>query len=384
MTDGRLITTRERRSRLGVRHGLAKRAATVEEAAASVVALHGTDPATVFLSVGARLSAPGPGPVERALYEDRTLVRMTGMRRTLFVVPRALVPVLHHSSALAIAVKERRNLLKQTGMTEGWLAETERLLLAALAELGMATGAQLAETVPRLRERFVYGAGTAYETSQTVGSRMLYLMGMQGQIVRHGRPGGTWISGQHQWAASPALQPLDVREAQASLVRLWLAAFGPGTEADVKWWTGWTLGDVRKALASVSAVPVRLDEGVGYVLPSDVEPAREAQPWAALLPALDPTPMGWQGRDWYLPSSLRAQLFDRSGNVGPTIWWDGEVVGGWGQRPDGEVVTRLLTDVGAEAGAAIAAEASSLAGWLDGVRVTPRFRTPLERELSSP
>lgn len=383
MTDGRLITTAERRARLGIRHALAKRAATVEEAAQAVVALHGTDPATVFLSVGARISSPGPDPVERALYEDRTLVRMTGMRRTVFVVPRALAPVLHHSSALAIAAKERRQLLKQTGMDEAWLAETEQLVQAALGELGAATAAQLAKAVPRLRQQFVYGAGTAAETTTTVSSRVLYLMGMQGQIVRHGRPGGTWISGQHLWALAPAHELLEVRHAQAELVRSWLAAFGPGTEADIKWWTGWTLGDVRKALAAIAAVPVRLEDGVGYLLPSDLDPAPECEPWAALLPALDPTPMGWQGREWYLPGELRPQLFDRSGNVGPTIWWNGEVVGGWGQRPGGEVVTRLLVDVGADARTAIETEVAGLTAWLDGVRVTPRFRTPLERELAS-
>jgi hypothetical protein len=56
-------------------------------------------------------------------------------------------------------------------------------------------------------------------------------------------------------------------------------------------------------------------------------------------------------------------------------------VGGWAQRRTGEVVLRLLEDVGADALTAIDAEVARLAGWLGPVRVTPRFRTPLEREL---
>ena len=71
-------------------------------------------------------------------------------------------------------------------------------------------------------------------------------------------------------------------------------------------------------------------------------------PWVALLPALDPTTMGWQARDWYL-GSHKAQLFDRNGNAGPTIWLDGRIVGGWAIRDAGEVVTGLLEDVGREA-----------------------------------
>jgi hypothetical protein len=103
---------------------------------------------------------------------------------------------------------------------------------------------------------------------------------------------------------------------------------------------------------------------------------------AALLPGLDPTPMGWQERSWFLGPHA-PPLFDRTGNIGPTVWWEGRVIGGWAQRPSGEVVCRLLEDAGSAAAAAVEAEAARLASWLGAARVTPRFRTPLERELSA-
>jgi len=90
--------------------------------------------------------------------------------------------------------------------------------------------------------------------------------------------------------------------------------------------------------------------------------------------------MGWSDRGWFLGDHGPA-LFDRTGNIGPTVWWDGRIVGGWAQRGDGEVVHRLLEDVGGEASTAVEAAASRLARWLGPVRVTPRFGTPLEREL---
>jgi hypothetical protein len=105
-----------------------------------------------------------------------------------------------------------------------------------------------------------------------------------------------------------------------------------------------------------------------------------AKPWVALLPALDPTPMGWVGRDWYLGPHA-ASLFDRSGNIGPTIWSDGRIVGGWAQRPDGEIVYRLLEDIGSDKAGQVRAAADRLADWVGPVRVRPRFRTPLEQEL---
>ena len=74
-------------------------------------------------------------------------------------------------------------------------------------------------------------------------------------------------------------------------------------------------------------------------------------------------------------------LFDRAGNAGPSVWLHGRVVGGWGQRPDGEIVFGLLEDVGREGTAMIETEVERLTAWLGGQRVVPLFRTPLERSL---
>lgn len=380
----------ERRARLAGRHRLAAghRAASAEAVAESLVALHGTDPATVYLSVAARLRTPGTADTERALYEDRSLVRLLAMRRTMFVVEESFAPVVDAGAARPIAADERKKLLKYLaqggGWDAAWLAQVEAAALTALAQRGEATAAELGAAEPRLRAQVVVARGKPYEATQNVSSRILRVLAAEGRITRR-RPAGGWTSSQYRWAVGTPLAGPPAAEARTELVRRWLAAYGPGTEADLKWWTGWTLTAVRGALAASGAQPVPLDEGTGYVLPGDDSPAPEGEPWAALLPALDPTPMGWAQRDWYLPEAgpLRACLFDRTGNIGPTVWWNGEVVGGWAQRADGTVAHRLFADRGAEAAAAVAAEAARLGGWLGEVRVTPRFRTPLERELSA-
>lgn len=205
---------------------------------------------------------------------------------------------------------------------------------------------------------------------------------MEGRIAR-GRPQGGWTSSRFRWILAPDLPDPPDADAHAALLGRWLAACGPATEADLKWWTGWKVTDVRKALAALGAETVGLEEGTGHVLPDDTVPVPEPEPWVALLPCLDPTAMGWSGRDWYLRPAHRAALFDRSGNIGPTVWWNGRIVGGWAQRADGEIVWRLLDDVGAEAATAVAEEAARLSSWVGEVRVTPRFRTPLERELTA-
>jgi Winged helix DNA-binding domain len=102
----RRVGVQERRARLARRHHLAPaaRAAGVVEAARDLVGLHATVPASVFLAAAARVRAPEVAAVERALYEDRLLLRMLGMRRTMFVVPVELAPVVHAACTQAIAV----------------------------------------------------------------------------------------------------------------------------------------------------------------------------------------------------------------------------------------------------------------------------------------
>ena len=202
--------------------------------------------------------------IEQALYEDRALIRMLGMRRTMFVVAADFMPVVQAACTDEIALRQRRRYVQL--LAQGGIAGD------------VAPGSRMSRNPPR-------------------GAR--------------GRP-----------RRSP-----------------------------------------------------------GLVIAGDEETVPGAAPWVALLPALDPTVMGWRDRHWFL-GGHRTALTDRSGNIGPTVWWDGRVVGGWAQRAAGEIVFRLLEDMGADAVGAVTEEAERLRGWIGSVRVTPRFRTPLERDLS--
>jgi DNA glycosylase AlkZ-like len=383
------FTDDERRARLVGRHALAPatRADDVVDAVRSVVALHSTDPASVFLSARARTNGFETAQLERALYEERTLVRMLGMRRTLFVVPRELVPVVDAAATRAVAARERRTLerfLAENGVANpgAWIDRASAAALEALAARGDASTSELAGDDPLLGTRLCIGVGTRWETEVGAASRILPLLAAEGAIVRD-RPRGSWVAGHYRWMPIERLgmfEPPEPAQGRRELLRRWLRAFGPATETDLRWWTGWSARDARAALAAVPHVVVDLDGADGYVLADDVDPAPRPEPAAALLPSLDPTVMGWKERDWYLGPHAGA-IFDRNGNAGPSVWWEGRVVGGWAQRPEGEVVYRLLGDVGRDARGAVAAEAARLEGWLGETRVTPRFRTPLEREL---
>ena len=385
----------QRRARLALRHHLAPAARSddVVALAGDLAGLHATDPATIVLAAQARMDAPALPAIEAALYERRALVRILGMRRTMFVVPVELAPVVQASTTRALVPGERKRFVAQLeggGIARDgarWLQETERATLAALLARGEASAAELTADVPALKAKIAVAEGKPYAANQGVAWKVLFLLAAGGHIVR-GRPAGSWTSTRYRWAPMQAWLPggvpeLETDAAAAELVRRWLRTFGPGTVADLRWWTGWTAGLLERALAQLDTVELTLDGGAtGLVLAGDEEPVDAPAPWAALLPALDPTAMGWKERDWYL-GGHRDALFDRNGNVGPTIWWDGRIVGGWAQRKDGEIATRLLEDAGGDAARAIDAEVQRLRAALGDLRVTPRFRTPLDRELAA-
>ena len=386
------IDPAQRRARLGRRHRLAPtaHAASPTKAAESLVALHATDPATVYLSLAARLACPTVSDIDQALYEDRSLLRMLGMRRTMFTAPVEIAPTIQAACTRAIAAQERRRTVQifaAAGVAddaEAFIADVEAATLAALRARGEATAQELARDVPALRRQIELGKN--YAGMQGIATRLLFVLSAEGHIMR-GRPRGSWISSQYRWSPTNVwlangLPDCPTPVAQTDLIRRWLRAFGPGTLADLKWWTGLTMGEVRRALQQLDTVEVSLDQGVGVVLAEDAVPEPPLEPWVALLPALDATPMGYAERGWYLGPHGPA-LFDRSGNIGPTVWSDGRIVGGWAQRKNGTVAYKLLEDVGSSAEKQIAMAAERLGRWLGPVRVTPRFRTPLERELAA-
>jgi Winged helix DNA-binding domain len=384
------IDVAERRARLARRQGLAPddRAKDVVDAARRLVALHATDPGTVYMSAWARMDGMDREEMDRALYTERSLVKHLAMRRTLFVFPREVLPLAQAGASNRVAEGERKRLSRDVEAAglhadgEGWLTEASNAVLAALAGGREATSSELRDEIPLLEGSMVYGEGKSWGGSIPIGPRVLTVLSASGRVVRASN-NGAWFTSRPRWTSMSAwlgeeVSPPADAEGEKGLVERWLRAFGPGTEKDLKWWLGSTLTAVRRALKELDAVEVDLDGQTGYVLPDDLEPTDPPEPWAALLPPLDPTTMGWQERDWYL-GPYKELLFDTAGNGGPTIWWSGRIVGGWRQTEAGEVDLQLLEEIGRDGRRAVEREAQRLTDWLGGTRVLPRFPSPLSK-----
>ncbi|MBZ5733048.1 winged helix DNA-binding domain-containing protein [Nocardioides sp. TRM66260-LWL] len=391
------IDVETRRRTLAVRQALspAHRVADAVAATRAVGVLHATEPATVPLSLHARVDGLTRDDVDVALYRERTLVRQLAMRRTLFVFPRELLPAAWGSASARVLEAEGRRIAKDVVLAglaldgAAWLDDAQRRIVAAVeaSEDGL-TAAEIRERLPDLAVKVAVSPGAVWNHG-----RLLTHLGLDATLVR-GHNTQHWRVSRPRWTPmrrwlGEAPTPLEADAGWRALVRVWLARFGPGTETDLVWWLGATKGIVRTALAELDAVRVALEgcDEPGWLLPDDplLEPdgriAPEVEPWAALLPVLDPTVMGWKQRD-VVVGPHAAALFDRNGNAGTTAWWDGRIVGCWTQDPDdpaAPVVVRLLEDVPAAGRAALRVEAERLTAWLAGERVGTVYPSPAMR-----
>jgi hypothetical protein len=376
------VDVEERRARLAIRHRLRPRTRTddVPAIADALVALHSTDPATVYLSAMTRMAHPSIEAVDDAIYEQRSLIRHHGMRRTLWLATPPVVRLIHAAATRALVEPERRRtagLLRASGITdpEGWLAEAEEQVLDDLRRHGPSTARQVGQRVESLQHKLSLAPGKRYAASQSAHTRVLTILGFTGKMLR-ARPEGGWPSGTYRYAAAESWLPgglgdLDPREAAAELAERWLRQFGPATTADLQWWMGWTMARTKRALTDCGAVEVEVDAGPAWVAADD-EPVVEPEPWVAVLPGLDPTTMGWKQREWYLPDAA-AESFDSNGNGGPTLWVDGRIVGAWAQTRDGEIHTHYFEEVAAKRRREIDARIGEIKSMIGPTRFTVRF-----------
>jgi hypothetical protein len=369
-----------------------------------IVALHATAATGPYFSLWARMGGFQREMLEDALYEQRSLVKLLCMRVTLHVVASDEVPFFHRAFPLDFLERPTPPQFRGAGLlvgagvcdedeAEALLEDLHRRVLAVVAEKGPSTVRQMGSKVPELRAKIRHDVGKAYEGEFSIGSRLVGGMCARGLLVR-ARPRGTWRSSLYEYAAlSDWLPGVDLEsvtqdEARVWLVRRYLGAFGPATLDDVQWWTGLTKGETQDALEVIASEAVEVTiEGLDdahLMLADDAERLRDfAAPdtsYVFMLPSLDPYIMGYSERRRFLAPEHRKKVFDRAGNAVPTVWVDGQVVGVWGQRKDGQVFSELFEPVD-DAKSLLAEEMRRLEDFLAGEALPPGIRTPFTRAL---
>jgi hypothetical protein len=168
------------------------------------------------------------------------------------------------------------------------------------------------------------------------------LMCDRGLLVRS-LPREGWKSTQHAYFLFKDYYPdldlttYDEMEARRKIVKQYLLSFGPVSERDIAWWTGFPKTQVKSILedldGEMSPIEISELEGGYFILSSEIESLRSQvspkHPVVNILPCLDPFIMGYKDRERYRFPKHDKMIFDRSGNATSTILVDGRIVGIW-------------------------------------------------------
>jgi Winged helix DNA-binding domain len=313
----------------------------VADTADRVVGVYGTA-RSGYLSVAAR-SRRGDvtRAMERALYQDRELVRLRAMRSTVFAVPTATLPW--------VMAATRPNVER---IMTGFL-RSARIDPAEAARLGKAIEAELAGG-GRLTSRELQRVVCGPEPCPGFRHVVAYLCA-NGALVR-ARPRGSWLSDNFEYALLREWLPdfdhgPSPTDGYRWLLHRYLAAFGPATLADFVWWSGVPARHAASALAELSGQVVRCQvtglSGEHFAIAEDFERLRRAEAAppgrVVLLPVWDACAMGYRDRGRLVPPEAEAYCYDRSGNCTALVVVDGVAVGVWEfeQRADGALVVAV-------------------------------------------
>jgi hypothetical protein len=286
--------------------------------------LHGTSATGPYLALLARSTSFQRDDLAAEMSKKKSLARIRYVRNTIYILPKDFLPVAYAATSQMAEVTAAR-FSKYLGITPTQYARISNKILKILKGRGLTTR----EIKQKLR--------TAINIAPIVN-----LMCDKGLLIRS-LPREGWKSTQHAYFLFKDYYPdldlraLDEMAARGKILRQYISSFGPVSEKDMAWWTGFPKTQVKKILEDsgddVSSIEIPELEGRFYILSSEMDPLRSQvvpdHPVVNILPGLDPFIMGYKDRSRYRQPKHDKMIFDRSGNATSTILVDGRIVGIW-------------------------------------------------------
>jgi uncharacterized protein YcaQ len=330
--------------------------------------LHAQVMSSAELTVWARVEGLDRRAVQRALWEDRTLVKTWAMRGTLHLLPAAELPLWQ------AALSTNRRYLKPALWQKYFGIAIEELdslteAVAVALEGRVMTREELAQEVARLTGSATFGAKLAQSSWGTIlrpaafTGRLCFGPSL-GQRVRFTRP-DTWLA-----AIAP---PVDPQIAPPAVTRRFLAAYGPATHHDLaRWWNGGSVSTARQWIASLGeeASPVEVDGAQAWMLAADAREASELPPARSvrMLPGFDQYVVAASCHvERLLPGDLRHRIYRPQGWIAPVLLVNGRMEGVWRHEIKGsrvEVAIEPFVNAPQWVRRAAAQEAERLAAFL--------------------
>jgi hypothetical protein len=295
-------------------------------------------------ALAARVAGLTAADYDRALYEERTLVKTWTVRGTLHVIPTADLP-LHVAAFGPIRIRNLEQWLTRGGFDAERSAALTDDVVEALAE-GPLTRREIAARVaaahgPVVRKWIEHSWGGVLRRGLYEG-RVCFgpARGTEVRFVRTDR----WLAG--------AAATSEVAAAEAALVRRYLRAYGPATGRDFGFWAGLYVPDALRLWERIAdeLVPVTVDGREAWIHEADLPAARrvaraKAPPAAAtvrLLAHFDPYLLGHRDKEELVDRARYKRVFRTAGWIAPVLLVGGRVAGTWEPgRSRGALVARM-------------------------------------------
>ena len=363
------------------RQHLASRApaSALLDVVAALCGLHAQVMSSAVLTAWARVDGLEAGAVERALWEERSLVKTWAMRGTLHLLPVRDLGLWVGAQGAQRPRYEQPTWLRHFGLTR---EEAEALLDAVPRVLGRRrelTRAELADAVARetgadhLAEGLRRGFGDLLKPVAFRGD-LCFAPG-EGQRVRFARPDrfvGAW-------------ERVPVDEATREATRRYLRTYGPATREWLARWFGLSSAPMAgRWLRSLGdeALEIEVDGTAAWVLADDVDALARARPAGAvrLLPAFDQHVVT-APRDVaaVVPESFRDRVYRPQGWLSPVVTVDGAARATWRHEAAGStlrVAVEPFVRPSRDVRAGVLAEAARLASFLGLEACEPEWAAP--------
>lgn len=307
------------------------RRATPEEAlgvVSQICGLHAQLMSSAELTLWARVEDLEPDAVQKALWEERSLVKTWAMRGTLHLLPASELSIWVGAQGVLKPRYHAPSWLRYFGLTR---EEAEALIAAIPKALGdrMLTREELAQEVGRLVDSEELGGklrhswGALLKPAAFRGD-LLFAPNV-GQNVRFARP-VHWLA---EW------QIVETERAAREVTRRYLATYGPATREEFARWFGMTspaqAGRLIEHLGEEVA-SVEIEGSRAWMLAEHLPEVEVAEPSGVvrLLPAFDHYVVAApRDREAVLAEALKSRVYRPQGWLSPVLLVDGRMEGLW-------------------------------------------------------
>jgi len=324
------------------------------DVAGRICGLHAQVLSAADLQLWSRVEEHARGDLERALWDERTVVKTWLMRGTLHIVPAHELPV--YVGALDNRGEYGNAWLRAFGATD---AQMERLIdstAAALDGVCLTRAELIAAVKPKVGKAFAAQLESGWGTFLKPAARrgVLCFGPSRGQNVTFVRP-DQWLGVRFELGREGAC---------AELLRRYLRAFGPAGRRDFQLW----FGSQRVRTQPWEAIADELVEVEPrrFALEADVSHLSTKPAGVKLLAGFDPYVL-FPHTDRPVPQEFMSRVSRTAGWISPTIVERGRVVGTWSHAAKGrglELRIEPFAALSKTTAAAVRREARSLAGYV--------------------